>query len=543
MAATTLKCGLAFTLLIAPLPTNQPVSAAVEQIADVVDGSEGEEKDRPEQAEVPTDEGPAESDSEAIESTDPVVQAALEAAVVKINVTSRAPDFFRPWTKAGPSKSSGSGVVIAGPRILTNAHVVMHASEVLVQLRQGGDQHTAKVTAIAPGMDLAVVELVDPSGLEGIAPLSLAGELPAPKSHISVYGYPTGGDDLSVTDGIVSRIEFTSYNFGAAGLRVQVDAALNPGNSGGPAIQDGRIAGLVFSKIEEAENIGYLIPPEEIEMFLKDVGDGTYDGNPQLFEGCQSAENDALRAYLELPKETTGVVVHQPYRDDEDYPLKEWDVITHIGPHAIDNQGYVQVRDGLRLRFPYYVPRLANDGKVELTVLREGESKVVQVPASSERELLIPVLKNDYPEYFIYGPIVFESVTQEYVRALGQHGAGWLTSVNSPIIKRLYDPPSEPGEELVVVATRMFPHATTKGYENRPFGVIGKVNGVEVKNLRHLGEVLRDSTEEFLRFEMADRNESLAFRRSDITATTDQILTDEGIRYQSSEKLRDIWED
>lgn len=493
-------------------------------------------------AESPGEELAVEAEEEPAADAPPA-EASIEAAVVKINVTSRSPNYFQPWTKAGPSKSSGSGVVIAGPRILTNAHVVMHASEVLVQLRQGGDQHVAKVTAIAPGIDLAIVELNDPAGLDGITPLSLATELPKAKSHISVYGYPTGGNDLSVTDGIVSRIEFTGYNYGATGVRIQVDAALNPGNSGGPAIQDGKIAGLVFSKIQEADNIGYLIPPEEIELFLKDAADGEYQGNPQLYDSYQSAENEALRDYLDLSKETTGIVVNDPYRQDDDYPLKKWDVITHIGPHAIDNQGYVEVRDGLRLKFMYYVARLVNDGKVELTILRDGKSKVVQVPVEADRDLVIPLLKDGYPEYFIYGPIVFEPVTQEYLRALGAQGMSMLTTMNSPIIKRLYDQPAEEGEQIVVIATRLFPHSSTKGYDNRPFGVIEKVNGVEIKNLRQLGEALRDNKDEFLKFEMADRNEALVFRRGEIEAATEQILTDEGIRYQASEKLRDLWED
>ena len=76
----------------------------------------------------------------------PVASAAdnIEASVVKLLVTKREPDYFKPWTKAAPEKASGSGVVIDGKRILTNAHVVMHASQVFVQMRRGGDQLNCK---------------------------------------------------------------------------------------------------------------------------------------------------------------------------------------------------------------------------------------------------------------------------------------------------------------------------------------------------------------------------------------------------------------
>jgi hypothetical protein len=87
----------------------------------------------------------------------------------------------------------------------------------------------------------------------------------------------------------------------------------------------------------------------------------------------------------------------------------------------------------------------------------------------------------------------------------------------------------------------MFPHPITKGYDNRPLSVISKVNGQEIKNLRQLAEVLRDNQDEFLRIETADRNESLVFRTSEISSATEQILVDEGIRYQASEALRDVW--
>jgi S1-C subfamily serine protease len=466
----------------------------------------------------------------------------IEPSVVKVIVTKRAPDFFRPWTKAAPEQAAGSGVVIDGKRILTNAHVVIHASQVFVQMRKGGDQLSAKVAAIGPGIDLALVELADPNKLENVPPIPLADELPQLKSRVSVYGYPTGGDDLSITDGIVSRIEFAGYNYSAGGVRVQVDAALNSGNSGGPAVDDGKIVGLVFSKIAEAENIGYLIPTEEIRAFLGDVEDGKYEGNCLMFDQFQSAENVALRKFLELPDDVTGVVVTKPYRENQDYPLREWDVITHVGPHVIDNQGYSDIRDGLRMRFVYYVARLAKDGKIDLTIRRDGEKKTVSVPVSPRRDFLIPILEDGYPEYFIYGPLVFTAATQEYVRGLGSNGLGALLVLESPLLARLYRPPSEPGEQLVIIATRMFPHAIIKGYDNRPLGVVEKFNGTKVKNLRSLAEMLRDCDEEFVRFEMADRSESIVFNRGELEATTEEILSNEGIRYQASTSLRGIWE-
>lgn len=75
-----------------------------------------------------------------------------------------------------------------------------------------------------------------------------------------MVGYPIGGDTISVTSGVVSRIEVSSYSHGSAELlAIQIDAAINSGNSGGPALtDDGKCAGIAFQTLveEDAENIG-----------------------------------------------------------------------------------------------------------------------------------------------------------------------------------------------------------------------------------------------------------------------------------------------
>ena len=249
-------------------------------------------------------------------------QDTIRDLVVKIHAIHHSPDLFRPWTRVSPQQVKGSGVVIDGKRILTNAHVVKYASQIYVQPNQSASHIPARVEALSPGMDLAILKLDDESFFDKRGSLPLANEMPRVKDSINVYGYPTGGTELSVTQGIVSRIEYTDYYYQATGLRIQVDAALNFGNSGGPAVSDGKLVGLVFSLIQNAQNIGYLIPVEEIQLFLADIADGVYHGKPQVFDLIQTVENEALRRRLGLPKSVNGVMVAQPYRNDPDYPLQ-----------------------------------------------------------------------------------------------------------------------------------------------------------------------------------------------------------------------------
>src|SRR5262249_7030516 len=156
----------------------------------------------------------------------------------------------------------------------------------------------AEVESIAPGIDLAVLKLEDESFFEKRPPLPRKAELPEVKDAVMVYGYPTGGTSLSITKGIVSRIEVVAYGHETWGVRIQIDAAINPGNSGGPALADDKMIGLAFSGLRGADNIGYIIPTEEVELFLKDVADGKYDGKPNMYDHLQTLENDALRKSL-----------------------------------------------------------------------------------------------------------------------------------------------------------------------------------------------------------------------------------------------------
>jgi S1-C subfamily serine protease len=473
-------------------------------------------------------------------------QDEIRDLVVKIHATQRSPDLLKPWTKLNPANVSGSGVVIEGKRILTNAHVVRDASQIYVQPNQSAEKLTARVVAIAPSIDLAILRLEDESFFNNRGFLTVGEELPKVKDTVNVYGFPTGGSELSVTEGIVSRIEFTNYHQFAMGLRVQVDAALNPGNSGGPAVSKGKLVGLVFSNIPSAQNIGYLIPVEEIRLFLDDVADGRYDGKPQMYDSFQTVENNALRQQLGLSKEVGGLMVVEPYRGDGNYPLKEWDVVTRIGGQAIDSDGKVAVRYDLRLSAFYLVQRYTKNGLLPLTVQRNGQAMEIALPVERRRDLVVPYMEERVPRYFIYGPFVFCAATQDYMERLGNPGELSLTRTGNPLAIRRYDKPAFPGEELVVICAPMFPHAATKGYDDPNGSVVQEVNGVRVRNLKHFVEILRDSKEPRVTFKFARMisrgREHLVFDRAQLQAATEDILKDFGIRYPYSDDLRPVWE-
>ncbi len=476
----------------------------------------------------------------------PAIPSEVENAVVKVTATVRYPDPFKPWTKQEPRELTASGVVIEGKRILTNAHAVLYASEVWVQASREGDKIPATVQAVAPGIDLAVLSLDDSAFFRAHAPIARSRALPQIKDAVLAYGFPAGGTSLSITKGIISRIEFVAYNFPVSGLRIQIDAAINPGNSGGPAIVGDRMVGLAFSRLGgEAQNIGYIIPNEEIELFLKDIADGHYDGKPAIYDDLQTLENPALRAFLRLDASVKGLVVHRPFRDDAAYPLKEWDVVTRIGDRPIDDQGMVNLGTGLRVSFRYLAQSLSHDGKVPLTLVRGGRTLQVDLPVSPSRPMLIENLSGSYPSYFVYGPLVFSRATAEFVHGVETSIARApevLGFVRSPLVIERGDAPSAEHEDLAIVSSPFFPNRLVQGYGGAAGQVVESVNGTPIRGLAHLVEVLRDAKDEFIVLHFAGRSpESLVFRRREMLAQTEEILSDNGVRAQGSPDMLAIW--
>jgi S1-C subfamily serine protease len=177
-------------------------------------------------------------------------------AVVRIYATSQRPNYTSPWQSDSPDHGTGSGVVIGPGQVLTGAHVVADGTFLQVQKVEDPDKMVARVAAINHDADLALLEVDDPRLMEGVEPEAL-GDMPRLRDRVSVVGFPVGGEEISITEGVVSRIEVQRYSHSERSLlAVTVDAAINEGNSGGPVYRDGKVVGIAFQTLRDAENIG-----------------------------------------------------------------------------------------------------------------------------------------------------------------------------------------------------------------------------------------------------------------------------------------------
>lgn len=471
--------------------------------------------------------------------------AGPEDSVVKVFATVRYPNPLKPWTKGNAVEVLGSGTVIEGKRILTNAHLVLYATDVQIQPRRGGNKVEAKVEMLAPEMDLAVLSVKDEKFFAKCPALPRANKLPKVQDNVVVYGFPVGGNDLAVTKGVVSRIDVGRYSQRGFGLIVQVSAAINPGNSGGPAVVGDDMIGVVFSRMREQQNIGYVIPNEEIDLFLEDVKGGRYRGKPLESAGTefQHCHNPALRAFLKLGDDEKGVLMIPPRRPPANYPFKEFDLLTKIGPHEIDNEGMVLLSDDLRVGFYSAFGRLAKGNAVPVTVIRKGKRVETSLAVSNEDNRLIRDFQGEKPSYFIHGPLVFSpakaGAISWYVTARPD-----LENIQSPLFARYSDYQRFASEELVVVTSPLFAHKITKGYDDPLGQVVAEINGIKVKNLKHLVEIIRDCTDEYLTFRFAEvATEVLVFRREELDKVTEEILEDNGISptRRCSDDVLGVW--
>ena len=452
-------------------------------------------------------------------------------AIVKIYTTFKAPNYQEPWNSSMAS-ATGSGAIIGGRRILTNAHVVANHTFIEVERYGQRKRYIAKVKFVSHQADLALLEVEDEAFFEGVVPLTFGG-LPQIEQKVVVYGYPMGGSTLSATIGVVSRIEHHRYSHsGEKFLAIQVDAAVNPGNSGGPALSDGKIVGVVMQVIKRSQNIGYLVPVPMVKHFLEDIKDGKCDGFADLGLTTQKMENPAIRHYYGMDENETGKLVAEiVYNSSLKGILQKGDILTAIDGHKIENDGTIAFRPHEFTDFNYYVDQYQMYQSLKLEVLRNGKKMTVDANLTHTADDILLVKTTRYdtmPTYYIYGGYVFSPLTRNL-----------LLSTNRNRLVLSYFATQWPTEKKkeVVVLIKVLASDISRGNNNFAMWPIEKLNGETFDSFKTFFEKFNHAKGRYVVLEDKD-GVRVVIDRKEAEAKQKEILDRYNIEYDRSEDLR-----
>lgn len=452
----------------------------------------------------------------------------IRKSLARITNTAQDPNYRQPWLAGATNTGSGTGWVVSRDRVMTNAHVVSNARFLTLEKENDPRKYIAKVEHIAHDCDLALLKVEDASFFKDAVPLDI-GEIPEIETEVSVYGYPIGGERLSVTRGVVSRIDFRSYVHSAidSHLTIQIDAAINPGNSGGPVLQKGKVVGVAFQGFsgDVAQNVGYMIPTPVIRRFLKDVEDGAYDRYMDLSIGVVNTLNPALRKGLGIPRDDVGVMVSSVASAGVCHGyLKPRDVLLAIDGLSVASDGTVEL-NGERVQMAEVAERKFRGDSVRLEVWRDGKKTDVVVPM--DRSWPFTMQSNQFdvrPTYVLFGGLLFQPLSRNLLSAVQFRSlrVNYFFEAFTP--REIY---KEHPDVIVLTGILADPINTYLG-EFRE-SIVESINGKTIRTLREMSEELGKASE-FYVFRFVGNGKPLVLEKAAVDAARERIRSRYGVR-------------
>jgi len=443
-------------------------------------------------------------------------------SVVRIEVATQTPNYATPWNAGRFSGGIGTGFLIGPNQFLTNAHVVSNGQRFLITIYGSPEKHPAKVEYIAHDCDLALLSVEDFSPFEKLPIFSIGQAVPALESQVRVIGYPIGGERLSVTRGVVSRIDFQPYSHSRADshLVVQIDAAINPGNSGGPVLQNDSVIGVAFQGLTEADNTGYIIPTPVIQRFLKDIRDGRYDHYVDLGIAEFPLINPAMRAALSLPNKNIGVLVTNVTPTGScDGVVKEGDVLIAIEDYPIDAAGAILI-EGEKVNMHEVVERKFAGDPVKLGLIREGKEMTVTATLKTLPPAKMYAIRyEEKPRYVLCAGLLFQPLDTNLFATAS------FRDVN---VRRLYSDYVSKGLfqefEDVVILTDILADELNSTLPSLKGKIVKTINGTKVTSLAQAHDLLfPEKSPEYLVIELLGVERPLVLPYAEIPAANERV--------------------
>ena len=315
----------------------------------------------------------------------------------------------------------------------------------------------------------------------------------------------------------------------------QTDAAINSGNSGGPVLSNNRVVGVAFAGLTQADNIGYFIPVNILENFLDDVRDGNYDGPPKLGVQWGKLESTSQRQMLGLKNDSKGIIIKKVFTNSPFYGiLQRNDVLLKLDGQDIESDGTIEFRRNEKTDFNFINQEKKYGQSLSYEIIRDKKVQKGQVTLK-KTDIKYSVVKStklqDAPSYYVYGGLIFEPLTTNYITALSQ-------SRPTNTLAAIYD-----REELfkdyngLVILVRVLPFDVNLGYSDLENKIVTKVNGKKYKDFDDFVQKVKSTNSEFIVFEDEDSNE-IVLDVAKVNAQKSELMENYNISREMSSDIK-----
>ncbi len=430
----------------------------------------------------------------------------FEESVVYILVTSQKRDYASPWQKGEVTRSSITGCVIEGNRILTASYSL--TDNILIEVMKKGEsrKYTASIEIKDYHSGLALLRVEDKSFFNGLRAVTFLPPGAINARTARVYKW----DTLSSLKEYLAELTKTSIRFydpNCGVLMHQFSTSMNEGGNGEPVFIDSRLAGLATGLNAESKTL-FVISSDMVQRMIKDAADGTYEGLPFFWIDSAELQGDVnLREYYGVGAGEGGVLITAvPGVSSGSDLLRKDDIILAIDGHALDDKGnYDSPYGKLYFYGLIQVDHFVGE-EIVMSVLRDKKRidvrfKLKPVP---DECCGIPMISYDSdPLYYIFGGLVFMELNNGYLESFGRD---WKQKADKRLLY-YYDSMkaiAQRGHDArVIILSRVLPDTMNKGYQFQKDLILSKVNGTSVKNLAALKEVINRTRDRFIVLEFA----------------------------------------
>ncbi len=453
-------------------------------------------------------------------------------SLVRVNSTSQAFDFFRPWTKKAPYMRRGLGVVMPDNQVLVTAEIVANRTYVELEKAASAEKSAAEVLVVDYDSNLALLKPVNPDFLKTAKPLQLDSGARV-GDRASILQLESSGL-IAETPATITTIAVSGYPLDYLALltfRVSAPLQSREGSFTIPAVRNGNLLGLLM-RYDARSQTADLIPAPVIAHFLAEAKQTQYAGFARAGIAFSSTRDPQFRRYIGLT-ENGGVYLTEVRPDSaaEKSGLRKGDIILAVAGKPVDQDGDYDHAEFGKISFSHLTNTLAKVGDtIEFTIQRDGKRLAIPVvlgPTDKTSVVSPPYLFDIPPRYFILGGLVFQELSRPYLQ---EWGSGWMKKAPQRLVYLdafQHELPTDRGK--IVFLSQVLPSPNTLGYENLDHLVVNKVNGVQIKSLEDLAQAAASPQDGFHRIEFEQDPGFISLDAAEVEAGKGQLMQDYGI--------------